>query len=96
MTQVEVIDGTGNVVCRIEVDAEKIKAAVLIDADKSDPLNRLVVAYMKAGSFGLRVTGENTGRRGDIAAVLGPLIAAVIECHTEIRYALAEDAAAAA
>ena len=69
----------------------RIEGCILLGADKSDPLNQLVVAGIKIpGKFAIRVTVTRYESKEPENEALGLLAEAIVQCHSEIRDALAE------
>lgn len=73
------------------VDDSKIRVGFLRQADKSDPLNQLVVAHFVANErFALKVSIARAPGVDAEAEALRVMAAAIVEHYAEIRDAIAE------
>jgi hypothetical protein len=76
----------------VEVATAKLRGVLLLDADKSDPLNQFVVAGLMVNErLAIRARADQQDGPGAHDRAIAALAAAVIEHHAEIRDALAED-----
>ncbi len=77
----------------IEV-APNLKVAILVSADKSDPLNQLTAIHTRTGTFGTRVSFETpmglADRFSRLADAFAATLAVYLDLAPEIRDAIAK------